>query len=524
MALARAAGPRDLLDRVPLHPVAAACPNSIPTAMTEPRTTPRDRPPTMRGAVAGSLLVATIVVCAAAGFGLGALVGATVPLGLLGLFCGVALGIVLVIRRFGDLCADDAADPLPRPGAACARAAGVRGRGPADARLCGGRHGVARPARHPDRAVPQGAGLRRPSYRRGHRGRLHDRTRMARSAYDLRRRPEGRGCGPRRGRPRHRAVHRVLHRVHDHASVRPRHLEAALMRRRVLAALLPVAALLATPAGALAAINEAYRPQDEFKLDPWFSIGPIEFNKAVFYVLIATALTCFSMIYVARRMQARPNRLQTAVESAFLLMRDNITRGNMDDRMAAKWFPFIGTIFLFIWFSNILGYLPLPTNTEHTVNILGLEVPSLALFAATANLSVPLALTLVVWVSYHVEGIRAKGLVKCLAGWIPAGVEGPARAPIFVIEVISHLVRLVSLSVRLFANILAGHLLILFMGGGLVVLLNVAVGLAVILGLVTGALAVAFFLFEVGLVATLQAFIFATLTAIYLGGAVAEEH
>jgi F-type H+-transporting ATPase subunit a len=294
--------------------------------------------------------------------------------------------------------------------------------------------------------------------------------------------------------------------------------------RRALAALLPIALLLAGPAAALAAINEAYRPQDEFKLDPWFSIGPIEFNKAVFYVILATALTCGAMVYVARRMQARPNRVQTLVETAFLLMRDNITRGNMDDSMAARWFPFIGTIFLFIWFSNIIGYLPLPTNTEHTVNIFGVSVPSLALYAATANLSVPLVLTLVVWVSYHVEGIRAKGPVKYLASWIPAGVEGPARGPIFVIEVISHLVRLVSLSVRLFANILAGHLLILFMGGGLVVLLNVAVGLAVVLGLVTGALAVAFFLFEVGLVATLQAFIFATLTAIYLGGAVAEEH
>ena len=296
------------------------------------------------------------------------------------------------------------------------------------------------------------------------------------------------------------------------------------MTRRVLAAMLPFAAILAGPGAALAAINDAYRPQDEFKLDPWFSIGPIEFNKAVFYVLVATALTCWSMVYVARRMQDRPNRLQTLVEGAFVLMRDNITRGNMDDRMAAKWFPFIGTIFLFIWFSNMLGYLPLPTNTEHKVDIFGVEVPSLALFAATANLSVPLVLTLVVWISYHVEGIRAKGLVKYLASWIPAGVEGPARIPIFIIEVISHFVRLVSLSVRLFANILAGHLLILFMGGGLVVLLNVAAGLAVILGLVTGVMAVAFFLFEVGLVATLQAFIFATLTAIYLGGAVAEEH
>jgi F-type H+-transporting ATPase subunit a len=294
--------------------------------------------------------------------------------------------------------------------------------------------------------------------------------------------------------------------------------------RRVLALVAPLVVALAAPAAAPAAINESYRPQDEFKLDPWFSLGPIEFNKAVMYVIVATALTCATMIYVARRMQARPNRLQTAVEAAFLLMRDNITRGNMDDRMASRWFPFIGTLFLFIWFSNMIGYLPLPTNTHHTVDIFGLAVPSLALYAATANLSVPLVLTLIVWLSYHFEGIRAKGPAKYLASWIPAGVEGPARGPIFLIEVISHFVRLVSLSVRLFANILAGHLLILFMGGGLVVLLNVAVGLAVVLGLVTGALAVAFFLFEVGLVATLQAFIFATLTAIYLGGAVAEEH
>jgi len=292
------------------------------------------------------------------------------------------------------------------------------------------------------------------------------------------------------------------------------------MARRILIALTPIALLLAGPASAMALnINESYRPQDEFKLDPWFSIGPIEFNKAVFYVIVATALTCGTMIYAARRMQARPNRLQTAVETAFALMRDNITRGNMDDRMAAKWFPFIGTIFLFIWFSNILGYLPLPTNTEHKVDIFGVQVPSLALYAATANLSVPLVLTLMVWLSYHVEGIRAKGFIAYLKGWIPAGVEGPARIPIFFIEVISHFVRLVSLSVRLFANILAGHLLLLFMGGGLAVLLGLSA-----LGWLTFPLAFVFFILEVGLIATLQAFIFATLSAIYIGGAVAESH
>ena len=298
---------------------------------------------------------------------------------------------------------------------------------------------------------------------------------------------------------------------------------------RLLAALTPFVLLLAGPAGASAIeINESFRPQNEFKLDPWISIEvfgiDMSFNKAVMYILIAAALTCGTMVYVARRMQQRPNRVQTAVESAFTLMRDNITKGNMDPRMAAKWFPFIGALFLFIWFSNMIGYLPLPINTEHKVDIFGAEVPSLALYAATANLSVPLALTLVVWVSYHVEGVRARGPIGYMASWIPAGVEGAARVPIFFIEVISHFVRLVSLSVRLFANILAGHLLILFMGGGLVVLLNLAVAGSVVLGLMTGTMAVAFYLFEVGLVATLQAFIFATLTAIYLGGAVAESH
>jgi F-type H+-transporting ATPase subunit a len=298
------------------------------------------------------------------------------------------------------------------------------------------------------------------------------------------------------------------------------------MRLRLLAILMPFAVALASPAGAFALnINENYKPQNEFKLDPWIDLpGPFDINKAVFYVIVATTLTCLTMVLVARKMQQRPNRLQTAVETAYALMRDNITKGNMDSRMAAKWFPFIATVFLFIWFSNIIGYLPLPTNTEEKFDLFGLQIPSFALFAATANISVPLVLTLMVWISYHVEGIRAKGLIGYLKSWIPAGVEGPARIPIFFIEAISHFVRLVSLSVRLFANILAGHLLILFMGGGLVVLLNLSVVGSIVLGLITASMAVAFFLFEIVLIATLQAFIFSTLTAIYLGGAVAEEH
>ena len=191
----------------------------------------------------------------------------------------------------------------------------------------------------------------------------------------------------------------------------------------------------------------------------------------------------------------------------------------MNAKMTTKWFAFVATLFFFIWFSNMIGYIPLPTNTEHPVNIFGVEVPSLAIYAATANLSISLVLTLVVWVAYHIEGVRVKGFVGFAKSFVPPGISGVGAIPLFVIEVISDFVRIISLSVRLFANILAGHLLILFMAGGLVVLLGLPV-----LGIFTLGMAIPFFLFEVGLVATLQAFIFATLTSIYLGGATAESH
>src|ERR687891_2398192 len=269
--------------------------------------------------------------------------------------------------------------------------------------------------------------------------------------------------------------------------------------------------------------NEEFQPQNEFKLDPWIEINlggiDLSINKAVFYLLLASGLTVATMTFIARRMQREPNRVQMAVELAYDLVRNNITRGNIpDERLATRWFPFLGGLFFFIWFSNIIGFLPLPINTEHKVDVFGLEVPSLALYAATANLSIPLVLTLVVWFSYHIEGIRVKGFVGFAKSYVPPGMSGLGAVPLFVIEVISDFVRIISLSVRLFANILAGHLLILFMGGGLVVLLGLAW-----LGALTLPVAIVFFLFEVVLIATLQAFIFATLTAIYLGSAV-EAH
>ncbi|HET6999081.1 MAG TPA: F0F1 ATP synthase subunit A [Solirubrobacterales bacterium] len=272
--------------------------------------------------------------------------------------------------------------------------------------------------------------------------------------------------------------------------------------------------------------NEEFQPQNEFKLEPWITLelGGIDFsiNKAVFYLVLASALTIGTMLWISKRMHQKPNRVQTAIEVAYDMTKNTIAGGNMDAKMASRWFPFLAALFFWIWFSNMIGFIPLPTNTEHTVNVFGAEIPAFAIYAATANLSIPLVLTLVVWVSYHVEGIRAKGFFKYLASWLPPGLENmnpAAKAFIFVIEAVSQFARLISLSVRLFANILAGHLLLLFMGGGLAVLLGIAA-----LGALTFPLAFFFFILEVGLIATLQAFIFSTLTAIYLGGATSASH
>jgi F-type H+-transporting ATPase subunit a len=266
--------------------------------------------------------------------------------------------------------------------------------------------------------------------------------------------------------------------------------------------------------------NDAFKPQNEFYLVPWINLpGSFDITKGVLYLFIATALTTGTMLYVANRMQARPNRVQTAVEVMYGFTRDQITRGAMDEDMAKKWFPFLATIFFFILFNNLIGYIPLPTNSLEKVNIFGLEIPAFAIFAATANVSIPLVLALMVFIAYNVEGIRKKGLIGYLKALIPQGVEGGMAAFIFVLEFMSNFMRLISLTVRLFANILAGHLIILFMSGGLAVLLGLEA-----VGWLTLPIGVAIYLFEVGLVAALQAFIFATLSAIYLGGAVADHH
>ena len=272
--------------------------------------------------------------------------------------------------------------------------------------------------------------------------------------------------------------------------------------------------------GATRSDNSEFHPQNEFKLISWVDLpGPLDINKGVLYLLIAATLTIAVMLYISKRMQDRPNRLQTGVEWAYTGMRDKIVGDNMDDKMARKWFPLVLSMFFFIWISNLIGYIPLPVNSAESVDILGVSVPAFQLYAATANVSIPLVLALIVWISYNVEGIRAKGFGGYMKSMIPPGLHGPILILIAPLEVVSHFLRLISLTVRLFANILAGHMLIQFMAGGLAVLLGMEV-----LAWFTLPAGIAIYLFEATLVAGLQAFIFAILTSIYLGSAVSHSH
>lgn len=301
------------------------------------------------------------------------------------------------------------------------------------------------------------------------------------------------------------------------------------IRLKFSAALLALGALLVVPATALASGSEEFKPQNEFKLDPWIDIHvfgiDMSINKAVFMVMLASALTFFTIWYVSRKMSVdatrdKPGRIQAAVEIFYDVARGTVTDRNIHNKsVAERWFPYLATMFLFIWFCNALGFIPMPLNTEHTVSFLGFNLPTFALYAATANITIPLTLALIVWIGTQVEGVKAKGPIGYVKGWVPNDTPKLLLPLIFPVEALAKFLQLVSLTARLFANMLAGHMIILIMGGGMVVLL----GLPYIYP-ATATLAVFIYFLDVMLVTTLQAFIFTVLSAIYIGDAVSDNH
>lgn len=275
--------------------------------------------------------------------------------------------------------------------------------------------------------------------------------------------------------------------------------------------------ILAGPA--LASAAEEFDPAGEFAVGEWVPIhlGPLDLsiNKAVFYMLISSALIIIVGLLVVRGgLKMRPARGQNLVEMVYEFVETQIAGVTLPDRVFRKWFPYLATLFLFVAVNNLISFIPLPTaGHTNTFKVVG----DLGLYAATANINVTLALAIMTFVAFLWEGFGTHGFVGYFRTLVPAGASKAIAPFIFVLELMSQVLRLVSLSVRLFANMLAGHLLIIM-----------AAGFSILVGSLLGVLgipfALFFYVFEWLLVAGLQAFIFALLSGIYIGYAAQSEH
>jgi F-type H+-transporting ATPase subunit a len=285
---------------------------------------------------------------------------------------------------------------------------------------------------------------------------------------------------------------------------------------RTRARLLAVGVLFALAFPSAAFARGEFDPTHEFEQHEWVPIhlGPLNLSitKAVVYLLLGTLLTIvLGIVFMRLRVGVRPGVRQTIGEQLYEVAEVQIAEQGLPSRAIHRWFPYVASLFLFILVINFIGFIPLPITGETYHGI-----PTWGIYAATSSLSVTLALALLTFVFTHYEGIRNNGLVGYFKSWIP---EAPTGLLFLIVplEVLGQFMRLISLSVRLFANMLAGHILILtFLG-----LIFIFQSLALLPVLIP---ATAFYLFEVVIVVGIQAFIFAALSAIYIGSAIEPQH
>jgi F-type H+-transporting ATPase subunit a len=270
----------------------------------------------------------------------------------------------------------------------------------------------------------------------------------------------------------------------------------------------------------ISALAETFNPADEFALKQWIGIhaGPIDLsiNKAVVYLAISALVTILLGIFLMRsRLALLPSKRQTIGEAVYELTQTQIAEQGLPSKAIGRWFPYVASLFLFIFTMNLFGFIPLPLTGEKWHG-----VPTWGIYAVTSQLSVTLVLALLSVIFTHVEGVRYNGLAY-FKSFVPAGVPRGMVPVMAVLETISHVFRVISLSVRLYANMLAGHILILVSIGLLFILSGVTFWVVAVFSLPIG---IAFYIFEVVIVVTIQAFIFAALTAIYIGSAIEPAH
>ncbi|HZU20612.1 MAG TPA: F0F1 ATP synthase subunit A [Gaiellaceae bacterium] len=270
---------------------------------------------------------------------------------------------------------------------------------------------------------------------------------------------------------------------------------------------------LLTPSSALAG---EFDPSVEFEQKKWIPIhlGPLDLSvtKAVVYLWIGAAVSILIGLVLMRAGGGRGlTRRQTIGEQIYEVAQVQVAEQGLPSKAIGRWFPYVATLLIFIWVVNMLGFIPLPLAgaTWH-------HIPVWGIYAATSSLSVTLALALMTFVFTHFEGVRWNGPVRYFKSWIPDVPK--VMLPLIVpLEILGQFMRLISLSVRLYANMLAGHMLILTFIGLMFVLASIAYVFVIIP-------ATLFYLFEVIIVVSIQAFIFAALSAIYIGSAIEPEH
>ncbi len=283
--------------------------------------------------------------------------------------------------------------------------------------------------------------------------------------------------------------------------------------KRLLLALTTAALLL--PADAFA--RGVFDPTKEFEQHEWIPIhlGPLNLSitKAVVYLMLGSLLTIlFGLFFMRSKVGKKPGRRETVGEMVYEIAQTQVAEQGLPTKAIGRWFPYVATLMLFIFVVNLIGFIPLPLTGETYHG-----VPTWGIYAATSSISVTLALAFLTFAFTHFEGVRWNGPVRYFKSWIP---EAPKAllALIVPLEILGQFMRLISLSVRLFANMLAGHILILTFLGLIFILQSV------ILAIIVVPVGIVFYLFEVVIVIGIQAFIFAALSAIYIGSAIEPEH
>ena len=218
----------------------------------------------------------------------------------------------------------------------------------------------------------------------------------------------------------------------------------------------------------------------------------ISFTNSALFAVIAIVLA--SLLFILAPRDLVPTRLQSVAESIYEVV-DNMTHEVLHEN-ARTYFPFVLTLFTFILFANVLGLIPYA-------------------FTVTSHIVVTLALALVVFIGATIIGFMRNG-AGYLKLFVPSGVPALLLPLVILIEIVSYFIRPMSLSIRLFANMMAGHMM-----------LKVMAGFVVMLGLAAGWLPLVAMVGLMGLellVAVLQAYVFALLTCMYLNDAMHVDH